>query len=44
MKKQTKSSRMDESISMKRGAECTKKQSMADRRHESEGAKKKKKK
>ena len=31
---------MDESLGMRRGKESTKKQSMKDRRHESEGAKK----
>ena len=31
---------MDESLGMKRGKESTKKQSMKDRRHESEGMKK----
>lgn len=39
MKKQSKASRMDESLSMKHGKESTKKQSLASRRHESEGAK-----
>lgn len=37
MKKQTKADKMDESLGMRRGKESTKKQSMASRRHESEG-------
>lgn len=41
MKKQSKSSRMDESLGMRRGKESTKKQSYKDRRDESMGAKKK---
>lgn len=44
MKKQKKAAKMDESLGMKTGKESEKKQSMADRRHESEGAKKGKKK
>jgi len=38
MKKQTKKDKLDEKLSMKHGKEGTKKQSMADRRHESKGA------
>jgi hypothetical protein len=41
MKKQTNSDKMDESLSMRRGKESTKKQSYTNRRHESEGSKKK---
>lgn len=44
MKKQSKASRMDESLGMKHGKESTKEQSMESRRHESKGAKKKMKK
>ena len=40
MKKQTKMDKMDESLSMRRGKESTKKQAMASRRHESTGMKK----
>lgn len=40
MKKQTRKDKMDESLSMRHGKESTKKQSFADRRHESEGMKK----
>jgi hypothetical protein len=42
MKKQSKASKMDESLGMRRGKESTKKQSMKDRRDESKGATKKK--
>ena len=35
--KQTKKSRLDESLGVRRGKESTKKQSFASRRHESEG-------
>lgn len=38
---QSKASRMDESLGMRRGKESTKKQSYASRRHESKGSKKK---
>lgn len=38
MHKQTKADKMNESLGMRRGKESTKKQSMPDRRHESEGA------
>jgi hypothetical protein len=38
MKHQTKKDKMDESLGMRRGKESTKKQSMKDRRDESEGA------
>ena len=38
MHKQTKASRLHESLGMRRGKESTKKQSMASRAHESEGA------
>jgi len=41
MKKQTKSSKMDESLGMKRGKESSKSQSMKSRRDESKGASKK---
>lgn len=41
MKKQSKSSKLDESLGMRRGKESTKKQSMKDRRDESRGSKKK---
>lgn len=44
MKKQSKASRLDESLGMRRGAEHTKEQSMESRRHESKGSKKKHKK
>ncbi len=40
MKKQKKKDKMDESLGMRKGKESEKKQSMSDRRHESEGAKK----
>lgn len=40
MHKQSKESKMDESLGMRRGKESTKKQSMEDRRHESVGASK----
>lgn len=40
MKKQTAKDKLDERLSMKHGKESSKKQSMADRRHESKGAKK----
>lgn len=39
MKKQSKASRMDESLGMRRGKESSKKQSMKDRRDESKGMK-----
>lgn len=42
MKKQSKASKLDESLGMRRGKESEKKQSYASRRHESEGARKKK--
>lgn len=42
MKKQSKESRMDEMLSEKHGKESKKKESFKARRHESEGAKKKK--
>jgi len=38
MKKQTAKSKKDESLGERRGKESTKSQSMASRRHESEGA------
>lgn len=41
MKRQSKSSRMDESLGERRGKESSKSQSYASRRNESEGAKKK---
>ncbi len=41
-KKQNKKDKIDESLSMKHGKESEKKQSFADRRDESKGAKKKK--
>lgn len=44
MKHQTKKDKMDESLGMKHGKESQHKQSMKDRRHESEAAKKMKKK
>ena len=37
MKKQTKSDKLDEKLSMKHGKEKMHKESMKDRRHESEG-------
>lgn len=40
MKKQTKSDKLNESLSMRKGKESTKKQSMKDRRDESKGMKK----
>ena len=40
MKKQSKESKMDESLGVRRGKESTKSQSYASRRHESEGASK----
>jgi len=40
MKKQSKSSRLDESLGMRRGKESTKKQSYKSRRDESRGMKK----
>ena len=40
MKKQRKSSKLDESLGMRRGKESTKSQSMKSRRDESKGAKK----
>jgi hypothetical protein len=40
MKKQTAADRLDESLGERRGAESTKSQSFASRRHESEGASK----
>ena len=39
MKKQSKASRMDESLGMRNGKESSKKQSIKDRRDESKGAK-----
>lgn len=39
-KKQTKKDKMDESLSARHGKESEKKQSFADRRHESKGKKK----
>jgi len=44
MKKQSKASKMDESLSEKHGKEFEKKQGFASRRHESKGTKKTKKK
>ena len=41
MKKQSKISKMDESLGMRRGKESSKTQSYSSRRHESKGAKKK---
>lgn len=41
MKKQSRSSRVDESLGIRRGKESTKKQSYKSRRDESKGAKKK---
>lgn len=38
MKKQSRASKMDESLGMKRGKESDKKQSYASRRHEEEGS------
>ena len=40
MKKQSKSSQLDESLGMRRGKESSKKQSMKDRRDESKGSSK----
>ena len=40
MKKQTAADKLDESLGERRGAESTKTQSFASRRHESEGASK----
>jgi len=40
MKKQSKASRLDESLGMRRGKESTKKQSFKSRRDESKGMKK----
>jgi len=40
MKKQSKASKMDESLGMRAGKESSKKQPMKDRRDESKGAKK----
>jgi hypothetical protein len=40
MKKQTAADKLDESLGERRGAESTKSQSFASRRHESEGASK----
>lgn len=40
MKKQTHKDKLDEKLGMKHGKEYKHKQSMKDRRHESEGAKK----
>ena len=40
MKKQTTADKLDESLGERRGAESTKSQSFASRRHESEGASK----
>jgi len=40
MKNQSKASKMDESLGMRRGKESSKKQSMKDRRDESKGMKK----
>lgn len=42
MKQQTKKDKLDESLGMKHGKESKHKQSMKDRRHESEGMSKKK--
>lgn len=44
MKKQTKSDKLDEKLGMKHGKESLHKQSMKDRRHESVGSSKAKKK
>lgn len=41
MKKQSKASKLDESLGMRRGKESSKKQSMKSRRDESKGASKK---